>query len=126
MIKAVSLVINNRKYISEALAELLADGTFNDTPANPFDQLSSREFEIASMLLKGQQLSEIAKLLGLQASTVGTHKAKLFKKWECQIFCSCRKLQHLIQKNKPVQLSLKCRQWRCSTSWKVYIEFGKS
>ena len=79
-IKAINLVLNNRKYISEALAETLADDTMKDASVNPFDRLSAREFEIASMLLQGQQLSEIAKALNLQPSTVGTHKAKLFQK----------------------------------------------
>ena len=79
-IKAVNLVLNNRKYISETLAETLAEDTLTDNPTNPFDKLSAREFEIASMLLNGNSLSDIAKLLNLQPSTVGTHKAKLFKK----------------------------------------------
>ena len=80
IIKAINLVINNRKYISEALAEMLAEDSLNDAPSNPFDKLSVREFEIASLLLDGLQLSEIAKSLNLQPSTVGTHKATLFKK----------------------------------------------
>jgi len=79
-IKAINLVLNNRKYISENLAQLLADDSVQDSPSNPFDKLSPREFEIAFMLLKGNLLSEIAKSLSLQPSTVGTHKAKLFKK----------------------------------------------
>ncbi|MEO5681714.1 MAG: response regulator transcription factor [Chitinophagaceae bacterium] len=80
MIKAFNLVINNRKYISESLAETLADETFSSNNNNPFDKLSVREFEISSLLLNGLQVSEIAKSLNLQPSTVGTHKAKLFKK----------------------------------------------
>ena len=79
-IKAVNLVLNNRKYISDTLAETLAEDTLSDSPTNPFDKLSAREFEIASMLLDGQGLSDIAKMLHLQPSTVGSHKAKLFKK----------------------------------------------
>lgn len=79
-IRAINLVLNNRKYISETLAERLAEDSFTDNPGNPFDKLSAREFEIASMLLSGQTLSEIGRLLNLQASTIGTHKAKLFKK----------------------------------------------
>jgi two-component system invasion response regulator UvrY len=79
-IKAVNLVMNNRKYISENLAQQLADDSVNGSTSNPFDKLSAREFEIASMLLNGQQLNAISKSLGLQPSTVGTHKAKLFAK----------------------------------------------
>ncbi|MDE3248085.1 MAG: response regulator transcription factor [Bacteroidota bacterium] len=79
-LRAINLVLNNRKYISDSLAESLAEDTLSDNPVNPFDRLSSREFEIASLLLNGQNLSEIARTLNLQPSTVGTHKAKLFKK----------------------------------------------
>jgi two-component system invasion response regulator UvrY len=79
-LRAINLVLNNRKYISDALAESLANDTLSDNPVNPFDRLSAREFEIASLLLNGQNLSEIARTLNLQPSTVGTHKAKLFKK----------------------------------------------
>lgn len=78
--KAINLVLNNRKYISETLAEALADGSFHDSPANPFDKLSHREFEIASLLLAGSTVSEISKTLSLQTSTVGTHKARIFEK----------------------------------------------
>jgi two-component system invasion response regulator UvrY len=78
--KAINLVLSNRKYISESLAELLADGSYNDSPDNPFDKLSQREFEIASLLLSGSTVSDISKSLSLQTSTVGTHKARIFEK----------------------------------------------
>lgn len=78
--KAVTLVLNNRKYISETFAESLADASFSGTPDNPFEKLSPREFEIVSLLLKGQTVSEISKTLHLQISTVGTHKSRVFEK----------------------------------------------
>ncbi len=78
--KAINLVLNNRKYISDSLAASLAEESISDTPSNPFNQLSPREFEIVTLLLSGQTISEISKLLNLQVSTVGTHKARLFDK----------------------------------------------
>jgi two-component system, NarL family, invasion response regulator UvrY len=78
--KAITLVLNNRKYISESFAEMLADASFAGTPDNPFDKLSPREFEITSLLLTGQSVSEISKTLHLQISTVGTHKSRVFEK----------------------------------------------
>ncbi len=79
-IKAMNLVINGRKYISDTLAEMLAENSLANSPVNPFDKLSSREFKIATMMLQGLSLSDIAKSLNLQPSTVGTHKAKVFTK----------------------------------------------
>lgn len=78
--KAINLILNGRKYISDALAELLTDSSYNDGPNNPFEKLSHREFEIASLLLTGQTVSEISKSLNLQVSTVGTHKGRIFEK----------------------------------------------
>ena len=78
--KAVNLVLSNRKYISEKLADSLAEGFLSGNASNPFDNLSLREFEITSLLLSGQTSSDISKSLNLQPSTVGTHKARAFEK----------------------------------------------
>jgi two-component system invasion response regulator UvrY len=78
--KAFTLVLNNRKYISESFAEMLADDSFTGKPDNPFDKLSPREFEITKLLLTGQTISQISKTLNLQLSTVGTHKSRVFEK----------------------------------------------
>jgi two-component system, NarL family, invasion response regulator UvrY len=78
--KAIDLIWNDRKYISESLAHSLADDSFSDKPENPFDKLSSREFEIVSLLLSGDTVSEISKSLNLQVSTIGTHKGRLMEK----------------------------------------------
>lgn len=78
--KAINIVLNNRRYVSDSFAEQLAASSFSDTPDNPFEKLSQREFEIASMLLTGLTLSEVSKSLNLQTSTVGTHKSRIFEK----------------------------------------------
>jgi two-component system, NarL family, invasion response regulator UvrY len=78
--KAISLVLNDRKYISESLAEILADASSSNNPDNPFDRLSPREFEVATLLLSGQTITEISRTLNLQLSTVGTHKTRVFEK----------------------------------------------
>ncbi|MCW3093049.1 MAG: hypothetical protein JWP81_4118 [Ferruginibacter sp.] len=78
--KAVELVLNNRKYISENLAEQLATEIGSEQPNNPFDKLSAREFEIANLLMTGKSGSQISELLSINSSTVGTHKARLFEK----------------------------------------------
>ncbi|MEP7108116.1 MAG: response regulator transcription factor [Ferruginibacter sp.] len=78
--KAVELVLNDRKYISETLAEQLAGEIGSQQPNNPFDKLSAREFEIANLLIAGRSGSEISELLSINSSTVGTHKARLFEK----------------------------------------------
>lgn len=78
--KAITLVLSGRKYISDSLAALLMENSISNASGNPFDSLSSREFEIATLLLAGQTVSDISNTLNLQISTIGTHKARMFTK----------------------------------------------
>jgi two-component system, NarL family, invasion response regulator UvrY len=79
--KAISQVVGGKKYISEEMLFVLAEGTSSTSSnANPFSSLSSREFEIVSMLLNGKTISSIAADLNLGISTVGTHKGRIFTK----------------------------------------------
>lgn len=76
MTKAIEMVLSNQKYISALLVKSLADDSFTSI----FDNLSVREFEIISMLLSGHTLTDISKALHLEATTIGTHKSRAFKK----------------------------------------------
>jgi len=82
--KAITTVLNNKKYISSELNQkLLNDLQANDQAENPFDKLSPREFEIVQHLTHGDSVSEISQKLKLHTSTVGTHKARIFNKLQC-------------------------------------------
>ena len=78
--KAINLVLNDKKYISETLMETLAEAKGKENDGNLFNSLSPREFEIVSLLLTGQTISQIGQTLHLQVSTIGTHKARIFEK----------------------------------------------
>jgi DNA-binding NarL/FixJ family response regulator len=83
--KAVTNVLNNKRYISPSLSEkLLADYQNDNMHENPFDKLSTREFEIVQHLSRGESLAEICEKLNLHSSTVGTHKARIFQKLQCK------------------------------------------
>jgi len=78
--KAIELVLNNRRYVSENLKGILADGLGTNEPENPFEKLSKGEFNVAMMLIKGNSIGEIATLVNKSMSTVATHKIRLFEK----------------------------------------------
>lgn len=78
--KAIETILSGKIYISEAIAGMLAEDAYSKKAANPFDQLSRRELEIARLLLSGETLTEISQSLNIQTSTVGTHKHRLFEK----------------------------------------------
>ncbi len=77
---AIEQVLNGKKYISEEMLFVLAEGASQGADTNPFNTLSAREFEIVSMLLNGKTISLIAVELNLGISTVGTHKGRIFSK----------------------------------------------
>ncbi len=100
IIKAITLVLQNKRYVSQELNEkLLTDLQLNHQPENPFDKLSPREFEIAQHLSHGDSVSEISQKLNLHTSTVGTHKARIFEKLGCHNIVelnSLAKVHHVV------------------------------
>jgi len=93
IIKTITLVLNNRKYISGKLKEkLVSDLQSNCQSDNPFDKLSPRQFEIVPHLAYGDSVSKIAQKLNLHTSTIGTHKGRIFKKLGCRNVIDLNKL----------------------------------
>jgi two-component system invasion response regulator UvrY len=80
MRKAFDLVLNEKKYISPVLAAQLEDDVRHNAGVNPFDRLSHREFLIVNLLLNGNTITYISKLLNIKPSTVGTYKTRIFEK----------------------------------------------
>ncbi|MEP7377211.1 MAG: response regulator transcription factor [Chitinophagaceae bacterium] len=77
--RAVELVLLGKRYISQNVAEIISLQSLKITDT-PFTILSSRELQIATLLLSGNTVSDISKNLHLQNSTVGTLKSRVFKK----------------------------------------------
>ena len=81
---AINAVLKNNKYISPSLNQALTEEALGEKIDNPFDKLSSREFEIVQHLIKGESTGAICKTLNLHISTVGTYKARIFEKLKCK------------------------------------------
>ena len=92
IIRAIKRVLDDKKYISPNLAELLAESRNNPEQSNPFDHLSEREMGIAILLNKGKSLPEICDILHIQYSTANTHKRRLFEKLNVHSILSLSKL----------------------------------
>jgi two-component system invasion response regulator UvrY len=79
--KAVRQVLLGRKYISPAVAEVIADDIGRDgTDKASHESLSNREFEIFKLIASGRSVSEIAEKLSLSSATVSTHRARILAK----------------------------------------------
>jgi DNA-binding NarL/FixJ family response regulator len=78
-LKAVRIVLQGRRYVSESLAELLVDDVDRgDQPLHAL--LSEREFQILGKLAGGRTVSEIARELCLSVKTVSTYRARILEK----------------------------------------------
>lgn len=80
MIKAITQVLNGNKYVSEELSQAMLQTMISGAQANPFDQLSQREFQVVMCLAKGYTINEVCDMLQVQYSTAHTHKRRAFEK----------------------------------------------
>lgn len=80
LVKAVKKVMLGKKYISQTIAEKLANTFSTDTSLNPHESLSDREFDVMKLLANGKSVSEIAEMLSLSVTTVSTYRARLMVK----------------------------------------------
>jgi DNA-binding NarL/FixJ family response regulator len=79
--KAITSVMNNRKYISPKLQEIISRDAFEGASAGKsFENLSARELEVMTHLVEGRNVSEIADILSIHISTASTHKANILQK----------------------------------------------
>jgi DNA-binding NarL/FixJ family response regulator len=79
LLKAVRMVLQGRRYVSESLAELLLlDMDRADKPLHTL--LSDREFQIFGKLAAGQGVSEIGRELCLSVKTVSTYRTRILEK----------------------------------------------
>ncbi|MBN8726312.1 MAG: response regulator [Xanthomonadales bacterium] len=79
LLRAVRQVADGRRYLAPDVAEVLAMGAL-DGDRSPFENLSTRELDVAMKLCQGQDMQEIAAHLKLSAKTVATYKYRLFEK----------------------------------------------
>lgn len=78
LVRAVRDVSRGKRYLA---AEIAQQWALNGGGAgSPFDGLTSREMEVALLLIKGARSVEIAKRLNLSEKTVSTHKTRLLEK----------------------------------------------
>ncbi|MEP6940939.1 MAG: response regulator [Rudaea sp.] len=80
LVRAIRQVADGRRYISSDVAQQLALQNIDGNAASPFDELSTRELEVAMMLAQGLSASQIADRLKLSAKTIATYKYRLFDK----------------------------------------------
>ncbi len=80
LVSAVRTVANGRKFITPALAELLADHIERPDDGTPHESLSDREFQTLKMIAAGHSLTEIGEVLCISVKTVSVYRSRVLEK----------------------------------------------
>jgi DNA-binding NarL/FixJ family response regulator len=80
LLKAVRRVSAGGKYISMALAEIMAERLETPRDRPPHETLSQRELEVLVGMASGNHSTEIASGMGLSVKTVSTYRSRILRK----------------------------------------------
>jgi len=77
---AIRTVFRGRKYITPAVAELLAEGLGAPVDQAPHETLSERELQVFLRLARGETVGHIADGMSLSVKTVSTYRSRVLEK----------------------------------------------
>lgn len=80
LVKAIRKILQGRKHISDAVAEIWLDRFEEPNSSQLHEKLSDREFQILCLLGKGKSVKAIAKDLSVSVPTVSTHRGRILEK----------------------------------------------
>ncbi|MEO8845481.1 MAG: response regulator transcription factor [Kofleriaceae bacterium] len=79
LVAAFEKIVRGGRYISDAVAERLADDVSGGTTA-PHARLSDREFDVMRAIASGEAIGQIAVRMHLSVKTISTYRARLLEK----------------------------------------------
>ena len=80
IVDAIRVISLGKRYITPAVAELLAQQLNRPNDVASHEQLSEREFQVFLKLAKGETAGDIAKALSLSVKTVSTYRTRVMEK----------------------------------------------
>lgn len=80
IVTAIRTVALGRKYITPAVAEMLARNLGQDVAKPAHERLSERELQVFLRLAKGETIGQIAESLSLSVKTVSTFRSRVMEK----------------------------------------------
>ena len=78
--EAIRKVRFEGRFITDAVAQKLAEAVESPTPQKPHELLSDRELQVLIMLGKGMSVKEIGFKLGISPKTVSTYRERIMQK----------------------------------------------
>jgi len=80
IITAVKKVLSGQKYISPAIADMLANSLNNKSIDNLHELLSDRELQVLQLIAQGMTVSKIAGEISLSVNTISTYRSRILQK----------------------------------------------
>ena len=80
MVTAIKAVARGQRYISPDIAQMMALRSLEPDNASPFDTLSTREMQIALMIVGCEKVQAISDQLSLSPKTVNSYRYRIFEK----------------------------------------------
>ncbi|MDP3835613.1 MAG: response regulator transcription factor [Hydrogenophaga sp.] len=80
IVNAIRTVARGRRYISPAVAELLADNAAGEGDRPPHELLSERELQVFLRLARGETIGNMAEAMFLSVKTVSTYRTRVLEK----------------------------------------------
>lgn len=100
LITAIRRIASGRKYVSQSLAERLAQD-LDDASQKPIQELlSDREFQVMKMIASGKSQTKIASELSISISTVNTYRSRILEKLN---LTSNAELIHFVYQNNLIK-----------------------
>jgi two-component system, NarL family, invasion response regulator UvrY len=99
LVNAVRKILSGKRYITDDVAEKLAENLGEGYSKSLHEILSDREFDVLKMIASGKTVSEIADGLSLSVTTVSTYRARILMKTKMK---TNAELTHYAIENKLV------------------------
>lgn len=80
IVAALRKAASGGRYLTPAVADLLANAVSEVSQQAPHENLSQRENQVFRLLAQGQSVGQIAALLSLSPNTVSTYRARILEK----------------------------------------------
>jgi DNA-binding NarL/FixJ family response regulator len=80
LLEALQKIALGKKYVSTSLAESLVNGLSGCNPQGLLQTLSTREYQVLSLIASGKSLGTIADEMALSVKTISTYRAHILRK----------------------------------------------
>ena len=104
LVRAIKKILSGGKFVSPAVAELLALNLESDLEKPLHEQLSDREYQVMCLIAVGKSLKDIAEDLCVSISTVNTYRARILEKMQLK---NNTELTHYALNNRLVNRLIK-------------------